>query len=130
MNIIVFKKEFEIHTTPLEKIFSDPYSISIEVDDINETRHRLIFKPYVAYRVTSIDCVSSKDFYNDYCFRDGRYHRHILKVENSEWINDLKSKTGKLNGSFLNQVNHYVLPLQDIVIEVLANDIVVQIIKS
>lgn len=124
-NKVIFK-EFEINTTPLEKMVLDPYSIEIELDDIEELRYKVIVKPYQAIKVVTIDCVSSKDYYNEYCFRDGFYHRHILEIDNSLWIQKLKKNITSSN-MFLDGVKHFVLPLQDIIVEVIAKDI--EIIK-
>lgn len=121
----VIMQDFEIHTTPLEKILIDAYTINISLDDINEKRYKIIVKPYQAIKVVSIDCVSSKDYYNEFCYWDGRYHRHILQIEDSPMISDLKVNMVNKNATFLNVAKHFVLPLQDILIEFVATELVV-----
>ena len=116
MNIKVISPEFEIHTTPLEEIFINNASITITLDDINEERYRLFVQPYQAINIVDIDCVSSRDYYNEFCYRDGKYHRHILQIENSDKINALTPKM------HTKELKHFVLPLQDILIEFIAYD--------
>jgi hypothetical protein len=120
-NSTVMMCEFEINTTPLEKISIDTNSIEIWLDDIAESRYKLTAKPYQAVRVTSIDCVSSLDYYNEFCFRDGSYHRHILHLAQSAFINELKEKTS--NSAFLDKSKHFVLPLQDIIVEIISYEL-------
>lgn len=119
----VINKEFEIHTTPLEKLIIDAYTIEIELDDVSESRYIIKAKPYQAMKIVTIDCVSSKDYFNEYCFREGRYHRHILEIQDSKWIEKLKNSLTDKTATFLDEVKHYAIPLQDIVIEFVANDI-------
>ena len=117
----VFLKDFEIHTTPLEKILIEPSSIKVFLDDISEQRYKITFSPFQAVNITAIDCTSALDFYNDYSFRDGRYHRHILVMEDSDFIKSLDEST--TNRNLLKLSKHFVLPLQEIIIEVVAYDI-------
>lgn len=121
----VVNKDFEINTTPLEKLVLDVYTIDIELDDVNEKRFNIKVKPYQAMKIVTIDCVSSKDYFNEYCFRDGRYHRHILEIEDSEWIKQLKQGLTDKSATFLDDAKHFALPLQDIVIEFIAKDITI-----
>lgn len=123
MKTIVTNKEFEINVTPLEKITADAYSIDVELDDIHEERYSVSIEPFQAMKIVTIDCVSSKEYYNEYCFRDGLYHRHILEVEESNWIAQLKKDLVDESATFLDNVKHFVLPLQDIVVEFVAQDI-------
>lgn len=120
----IFLPDFEIHTTPLEKISMNSNSIDITLDDINERRFKISVKPYQAFRVTCIDCLSSQDYYNEYCYRDGRYHRHILQIEDSSIIRELKLGLVDKTASFLNDARHYVLPLQDILVDIVATNFI------
>jgi hypothetical protein len=121
----VIIQEFEIHTTPSEKILIDAYTIEISIDDINEKRYKIIAKPYQALRVTTTDCISYEKYYNEFCYRDGRFHRHILQIIDSPMIRDLKANLTDESANFLNNVKHYVLPLQDIVIEFVATELII-----
>ena len=122
MGISVVLPEIEIHTTPLEELFIDSNSITIFFDDINENRYKMIAEPYQAINITTIDCTSS-EYYN-FCYRDGIFHRNILQVENSELLCSLIKRANEKQ--FLMNSKHYVLPLQDNLIEFLAYDIKIE----
>ena len=92
------------------------------MDDVNGDRYKITICPYQAFRVTTIDCFSITTYYNEYCFRDGIYHTHILEIEDSEWIKKLKETLTDEPATFLNDVKHYVLPLQENVIEFVTNN--------
>jgi len=127
VNTRVIMADFEIHTTPLEKISIDANSLEILLDDVYENRYKIFVSPYQSVKIITIDCVSSADYFNEYCFRDGRYHRHILQIENSGLIEELK-KSGA-PASFINNAKHFVLPLQEILIEVIAFELNVEGVK-
>lgn len=126
MRVKVFLPDFEIHTTPLEEISMDPHTIDIVLDDINEQRFKITAKPYQAMRVTTIDCVSGKDYYNEFSFRGGRYHRHILQIEDSPIIKELRANLIDSGSTFLDDAKHYVLPLQDNFIDIVATGFTVK----
>ncbi|MEX1031439.1 MAG: hypothetical protein WDZ91_15560 [Paenibacillaceae bacterium] len=113
----VFHKELEIHVTPLEKIKMNPTDISIELDDSDEKRWRIKISPYQAFKVTTIDCVDIKPF-----LIDGKRPLHILEIFQSNWLDDLKEALKKkdVTADFLDKAHHYVLPFQDIIVEVVA----------
>ena len=127
MDVNVIMPELEIHCTPLEEIAIDPYCIKISFDDINENRYEIIVKPYQALRITTIDCVSAQEFYNDYCYRGGRFHRHILQIDNSEYLKELIAKSE--NADFIKNSKHYLLPMQDIIIEFVSDRYQIQKIE-
>ena len=126
MVINVFMPEFEIHTTPLESISINANLIEIFLDDISENRYKISTIPYQAIKIVAIDCVSSAEYYNEFCFRDNRYHRHILQIDNSDFMNELR-KNGDLE--FINNSKHFALPLQDIMIELAAYNLKVERIE-
>jgi len=117
-------ENFEIHTTPLEKISIDTNSIEIFLDDINENRYRISAGPYQAIRIVSIDFVSSEDYYNKFCFRDGRYHRHILQIEKSDFLSELIKMTS--NTDIISNAKHFAFPLQEILIEIIVYELNVE----
>lgn len=121
--IKVVYPEFEINTTPLEEIIIDPYSLQIILDDISEERYVLYTEPYQAFKITTIDCASALDYYNDYCYRDGRYHRHILQIENSDYISELRKAAP--SADFLNDSKHFALLLQDNLIDIISYELVI-----
>ncbi len=123
MYISVVMPELEIHCTPLEEISINSYCAKIRFDDINEQRYEMIVQPYQAIRITTIDCVSAKYFYNDFCYRDGYFHRHILQVQDSDYLNDLLLKSG--NADFVKKSKHYLLPFQDNIVEFIADKFII-----
>ena len=128
MKAKIFMRDFEIHSTPLEEIIINACEIKIFLDDVNEERYKITICPYQAFRVTTADCFLITTYYNEFCFRDGIYHTHILEIEDSEWIKNLKETLTDEHATFLNDVKHYVLPLQENVIEFVTNKF--NIIKS
>ncbi|MBR7099705.1 MAG: hypothetical protein IKC91_00940 [Clostridia bacterium] len=124
--INIVRKDFEIHVTPLEKIELSGSSIVVWLDDIHENRIKLNFKVFQALKVTTIDCVSMEKFYNKNCFVNGVFHRHILEMENSPWIEELRNNLVDDSADFLNKSRHFILPLQDNIIEIVAWNIELQ----
>ena len=122
-NTNVLLKDFEINTTPLEEVMIDSRKITVLLDDINEERYKITVYLYHALKVTPIDCFSVMTYYNEYCFRDGRYHTHILEIGNSEWVKELRENLADKRETYLDDVKHYVLLLGDSVIEFVANKI-------
>jgi len=95
----VLHKDVEIHSVPLEKIEITDTFIKISYDDIDENRIEVTIHTYQAFRTTTIDCVSAQDYHNEFCYRDGIYHR-----------------------TFLDKAHHYFLLLGDNIIEFIAFD--------
>jgi len=120
METRIVMPDLEIHCTPLEEISINPYCVKISFDDVHEKRHEIIVQPYHAIRITTIDCVTAQEFYNDFCYRNGYFHRHIIQVQNSDYLNELVVKSGEAD--FLKNSNHYLLPFQDIIVEFISND--------
>ena len=127
-HVKIFQKEFEIHATPLEKVEIDSHKIKIYLDDVNEERYVITACPIQAFKLVTIDCCVVRDYFNEYCFRGGIYHTHILEVEDSDWLKELKEVLTKTDESatFLNSAKHYVFPLQENVIEIIACGLVVE----
>src|SRR5574344_10468 len=96
MKVKIIMPEFEIHTTPLENVEIDSCMLQVCLNDINENRYKISAQPYQSIKITTIDCLSSQDYYHEFCFRNGRYHRHILQIEKSDLINELAKKTSDL----------------------------------
>ena len=119
MDIRVVIPELEIHCTPLEELSITPYCVRISFDDIHEKRYEIIVQPYHAVRITTVDCTSAQEFYNDFCYRDGYFHRHILQIRDSDYLNELIAKAGKAD--FIKNANHYLLPFQDNIVEFISD---------
>lgn len=109
--------QFEIHPTPLEKLTYEGSDIVIEFDDVSEDRIRLIFSPWQAIRVTTIDC-----FDVHVLLFDGRLHRRLLEWRDSEWLMALREELQRHDreATFLDHASHFVLPFQDNIVEVIA----------
>ena len=90
MKTKIINKPLIINNVPLEKITFEQTTIIIEFDDINEKRFKAVFKPYQAIKVITADCFDKEVLLSDENLESGRYQRHILEVENSEWIKELK----------------------------------------
>ena len=121
--IKIVDKSFEIHCTPLERVEVEAGTIIVYLDNINEERFKLVFNVCQGLKVTASDCVSYSSFKNDFCFSDGIYHRYILEVEDSGWVRQLKKDLTDRDATFLERSRHFILPLQDVVIEILAYEI-------
>ncbi|MCH5163649.1 MAG: hypothetical protein J1F36_01385, partial [Clostridiales bacterium] len=56
------------------------------------------------------------------CLTSGYYQRHILEVENSEWINQLKYSLMQRDedATFMDKARHFIFDLRDNLIEIIA----------
>lgn len=120
--IKVLHQDIEIHSVPLEKIEITDTVIKIDYDDIGGNRVRITFNTYQAFKITTIDCVSAQDYYNDFCYKNGIHHRYILEVIDSPWIKDLRNNLTDTTATFLDKAHHYFLLLGDNVLEIIAFD--------
>jgi hypothetical protein len=113
----------EINVTPLEEIKMNTTDITIEFDDSEEMRWMASFRPYQAFRVTTIDCIETESF-----MINGRRPFQILEVPQSAWLNELRLALTKKDASanFLDKAYHYVFPFQDIVVEVVAWELILE----
>ena len=130
---IVFK-DFQIHNVPMETILLDEsgkFESCIMLDDINEKRWKIVFKAYQALKLTAVDCVEYEEgYFKNFCYqKEGESFlsscRYILEVIDSEWINELKENLLKndTEANFMDKARHFVLPLYDYHIEIIAWDL-------
>jgi len=119
MSIKIVNANFEIHVTPLEEVMVNTSKIVISFDDIDENRRKISFSPYQGFKVTTIDCINVHPF-----LINGKRSFSMLEIVESEWIKTLKEELRKKDytADFLNKAHHYVIPFQDIVIEIVAWD--------
>ena len=134
MRTKIIHKGFQINNVPMETIILDEtekHENCIFLDDINEKRWKIVFKVYQAMKITTVDCVNyEKGYFDDFCYQKENQPylsscRYILEVVDSEWIKELK-KALLLNNSeanFMDKARHFVLPLYDNHIEIIAWDI-------
>ena len=117
----IIDKELMIHETPLEKFYINEDSIKIVIDDICEKSKSLIFKPYQAIKITTVDC-ADLSFINS-CpdlFSSGIYQRYLLEETESLWITKLRETLVNPNDDFLIRSRHFILHLGDNLVEIVA----------
>lgn len=127
---------------PLETVILDEsgkQESCILLDDVNEKRWKIVFKVYQALKITTMDCANLNFFkggdFDDACFVDGESHsvfrKFIMEVEDSKWIKELKAilKKSDPRADFLDKARHFLLPLYDNVIEIIAWNLVLEEMK-
>ena len=95
--------------------------IIIDLDDEDEKRHRLIFKPIQALKVTTADCFDPEILVK--CnYRNRRYRSRIIEVIDSDWIRSLSETLKELypNADFLSKSHHYIIDCRDSIYQVVA----------
>lgn len=104
-----------LHTTPLATVIYKDTKITVNVDDVNENRWELVFQPFQAIRITTIDCFYIAD---DVYLESGR----IVEVVKSTWIDSLKKASLEIDcdASFMNKSRHFLVPLQDDFLEIIS----------
>lgn len=120
MRMIPVKNIPLLHETPLATIRIDDGELIIEVDDENEKRMKIIFCPYQAIRVITTDCfLLPEDLDQSIIIKT------IVEMEESEWVKKLKYNLSEVDegADFMDKAHHYLIPLQDDFLEVVAWDI-------
>jgi hypothetical protein len=86
-----------------------------EADDAAERRWRFVFEPYQAVRVTTADCFSTPGGLT-------LIPQAVVEVADSEWIAELKASLTRIDhtATFMDKAHHFLLPLQDDFLEVVA----------
>jgi hypothetical protein len=120
----IVDRDLKIHNVPLEKIQISDGSIKIILDDIYEKSKCLIFKPYQAIKITTVDC-ADLSFLETYpeLFPSGIYQRYLLEETESSWIPKLRESLVVPDDDFLIQSRHFILDLRDNIVEIVAWDI-------
>lgn len=117
----IIDRNLKIHECPLEKFYVAKGSIKIVIDDIYENSKSLIFQPYQAIRITSVDCADLSII--DSCadvFATGKYQRYLLEETESTWIPKLRETLVDPDDDFLIKSRHFVLHLGDNLVEIVA----------
>ena len=117
MKIVTVNNTPHLHTVPNESIRIEKPEVIIDFDDINEQRFRLLFSPYQAIKITTIDC-----FDNPLIM--GVMHKVVMEVVNSDWIRELKNTINKIDSTadFMDKARHFIIPFYDDVLEIAAWD--------
>ncbi len=104
-----------LHTTPLVKLIVEEGRVIVEADDSAERRWRFFFEPYQAVRVTTADCFETPGQLT-------LIPQTVVEVVGSGWISALTAALNRMDqtGTFMGKANHYLLPLQDEFLEVVA----------
>lgn len=131
-------RDFQIHNVPFEKLIinysnwvsdKEPIGLSVSLDDVNGKRWQLNFKNYAAMKATLVDYIdcSADDDFDEYCYRDDYFHRHILEVVDSEWIKETKQACMRnmKNVDDIENLKHFILPLYEQYLEILADEIMI-----
>ena len=115
MALIPIEKLPKLHCTPLATVSIDSPKVIVEVDDELEKRFRLYFEPYQAVKITTADC---------FLVEEGTIiiPQTIVHVDGSAWLNELRKNLSIIDetAEFLDDAKHYLVPLQDDFLEVVA----------
>jgi len=108
----------KVNETPLARVIHLDTMLIVEFDDNNENRVTLQFSPIQAFRWTTIDCYEVLDNLL-------LISRNILELLNSEWVRQLTETLSSVDHSarFMENVRHFLIPLGDGVLEVVASDV-------
>ena len=115
MKLIALDNLPKLHATPLSSVRVENSGVIVEVDDEHEQRIQFVLRPYQAVRMITADCfmlphgISIKP-------------QMVCEIADSEWIADLKRSLSIVDetATFLNKAHHYLFPLQDDFLEVVA----------
>lgn len=109
---------YTIHTTPLETLAYQGSTLTLSLDDTEEIRRTILFSPYQYFHVITDDCID-KDWLNSFYSGTG-----IYEAKNSALLLDLKHrlKVNDFRANFLEKSRHFIIPLQDNLIEIVAWD--------
>lgn len=104
-----------LHTTPLACVRVERTSVIVTADNELEQRIQFVLRPYQALRMTTADCFMAPSGTNI-------IPNVVCEVMDSEWILELKHvlSTTDEAATFLNNAHHYLFPLQDDFLEVVA----------
>lgn len=104
-----------LHLTPLALIKIEGGRVIVDADDEHEKRVRLVCEPYQAVRVVTADCFTLP---SALAITIGT----IVEVHDSEWLADLSIalKRNDHTATFMQKARHFLLPLQDEFLEIVA----------
>lgn len=111
----------KLNATPLALVVCSAPKIIVEVDDRSESRIKFIFEPYQAIKMVTVDCFSLS-------YGMSIIPQTVMEIKNSVWIDELR-KTLKLTdyeADFMDKSKHFLLPLQDDFLEVVAWNVKVE----
>jgi len=115
----------KLHVTPLASVICNAPKIIVEADDEKESRVRFTFEPYQAIRMVTADCFDVPDGMSI-------IPQTIMEIQNSTWIDQLRStlKMTDCDADFMDKARHFLFPLQDDFLEIVAWDVRVESVGS
>lgn len=114
-----------LETTPLAALKVESSCVSVDVDDEEENRVRLVFKPYQAIRMVTADCyIPPGDL--------SIIPKVVVEVIGSTWLDELRANLREVDtgADFMEKARHYLVPLQDDFLEVVAWSLEVERIRG
>jgi hypothetical protein len=125
MIIVPVKNIPRLHTTPLASVQVNDSQVIVDVDEEREKRFRLVFTPYQAMRMITADC---------YYLPDGGapLPNTVMEVLHSCWIEELTKSLKQVDetATFMGKARHFIIPLQENFLEVVAWGISVSEIEA
>ena len=120
MIIVPVQNVRRLHTTPLASVRVGNSQVIADVDDEQEIRLRMLFEPYQAMRMTTADCFVLPD---DVALLPNT----VMEVLESGWIRTLTKSLERVDATatFMDKARHFILPLQDDFLEVIAWNITI-----
>ena len=105
----------ELNSSPRASVTCADSKVIVEADDINEVRVRLTFSPYQAIKMVTADCFDLPDGMSI-------IPQAIMEIENSEWLSELRFalELTDIDADFMDKAKHFLLPLEDDFLEVVA----------
>jgi hypothetical protein len=115
MRYILIPNSPLIHLVPLMELAIAKSQVKLSLDDADEQRRHIIFRPYQAIRVTTEDCFLVPP-------DSGFYKGGVFMVEDSPWLVELGQALSRIDrrAKFLDKSYHYVIPSGDDIVEVVA----------
>ncbi len=115
MRTVELQELLKLNTTPLAVVRIENSSVIVEADDEQEQRIRFIMRPYQALRMTTADCFMVPE---GVAMRPNR----VVEVLDSVWLQELKRNLSVVDATatFMSKARHFIFPLQDDFLEVVA----------
>ena len=115
MNVLIVQNLPRLHTTPLPSIRIEESRVVVDLDDEFERRFQLVFQPYQGVRIITTDCFQVPTGMAE-------MPKAVVEILDSEWITDLKRNLKQTDetANFMEKSRHFIVPLQDKFLEVIA----------
>jgi hypothetical protein len=120
MRIVPVQNIPRLHTTPLASVRVKDSQVRADVDEERERRFSLVFSPYQAMRMITADCFTLPHGL-------AIIPNTVMEVLDSWWIAELTTGLNRVDetATFMNNARHFILPLQDDFLEVVAWNIMI-----